>query len=73
MLLNLDMMGICVSSGSACTSGSINASHVLMALGLDEDIARSSIRVSIGKYNTKEDIDYLVKNLIEIVDRQRKI
>ena len=73
LLLNLDMMGICVSSGSACTSGSINASHVLMALGLDEDIARSSIRVSIGKYNTKEDIDYLVKNLIEIVDRQRKI
>lgn len=73
LLLNLDMMGICVSSGSACTSGSINASHVLMALGVDEDIARSSIRVSIGKYNTKEDIDYLVKNLIEIVDRQRKI
>lgn len=73
LLLNLDMMGICVSSGSACTSGSINASHVLMALGLDEDIARSSIRVAIGKYNTKEDIDYLVKNLIEIVDRQRKI
>ena len=73
LLLNLDMMGICVSSGSACTSGSINASHVLMALGLDEDIARSSIRVSIGKYNTKEDIDYLVKKLIEIVDRQRKI
>mgnify|MGYP004628936707 FL=1 len=73
LLLNLDMMGICVSSGSACTSGSINASHVLMALGLDEDIARSSIRVSIGKYNTKEDIDYLVKNLIEIVDRQREI
>ena len=73
LLLNLDMMGICVSSGSACTSGSINASHVLMALRLDEDIARSSIRVSIGKYNTKEDIDYLVKNLIEIVDRQRKI
>ena len=73
LLLNLDMMGICVSSGSACTSGSINASHVLMALGLDEDIARSSIRVSIGKYNTKDDIDYLVKNLIEIVDRQRKI
>lgn len=73
LLLNLDMMGICVSSGSACTSGSINASHVLMALGLDEDIARSSIRVSIGKYNTKENIDYLVKNLIEIVDRQRKI
>ena len=73
LLLNLDMMGICVSSGSACTSGSINASHVLMELGLDEDIARSSIRVSIGKYNTKEDIDYLVKNLIEIVDRQRKI
>ena len=72
LLLNLDMMGICVSSGSACTSGSINASHVLMALGLDEDIARSSIRVSIGKYNTKEDIDYLVTSLQETVDRLRK-
>ena len=61
------MIGICVSSGSACTSGSIDASHVLIALGVKEEVAKSSIRVSIGKYNTKEEIDYLVENLIEIV------
>lgn len=73
LLLNLDMIGICVSSGSACTSGSIDASHVLIALGVKEEVAKSSIRVSIGKYNTKEEIDYLVENLIEIVKRQRKI
>ena len=73
LLLNLDMIGICVSSGSACTSGSIDTSHVLIALGVKEEVAKSSIRVSIGKYNTKEEIDYLVENLIEIVKRQRKI
>lgn len=73
LLLNLDMQGICVSSGSACTSGSINASHVLIAIGLDEDTAKSSIRISIGKYNTKEEIDYLVQNLVEIIKRQRNV
>lgn len=73
LLVNLDMIGVCVSSGSACTSGSIDASHVLKAIGLSDDIAKSSIRVSIGKYNTKEDIDYLVDNLSEIVKRQRII
>lgn len=73
LLLNLDMQGICVSSGSACTSGSINASHVLIAIGLDEETAKSSIRISIGKYNTKEEIDYLVQNLVEIIKRQRNV
>lgn len=73
LLLNLDMLGICVSSGSACTSGSIDPSHVLTAIGLDEEKAKSSIRISIGKYNTKEDIDYLIKNLVEIIKRQRDV
>lgn len=73
LLLNLDMLGICVSSGSACTSGSIDASQVLLAIGLDENVAKSSIRVSIGKYNTKEDIDYLISNLKDIIKRQRNI
>lgn len=73
LLLNLDMLGICVSSGSACTSGSIDASHVLLAIGLDEDTSKSSIRVSVGKYNTKEDIDYLINSLKDIVKRQRNI
>lgn len=73
LLLNLDMLGICVSSGSACTSGSIDPSHVLTAIGLDEEKAKSSIRISIGKYNTKEEIDFLVKSLIEIVNRQRNV
>lgn len=73
LLLNLDMLGICVSSGSACTSGSIDASHVLLALGISEEKAKSSIRISIGKYNTKNEIDYLIQNLVEIVKRQRSI
>ena len=73
LLLNLDMLGICVSSGSACTSGSIDPSHVLTAIGLDEEKAKSSIRISIGKYNTKEDIDYLIKNLVKIIKRQRDV
>lgn len=73
LLLNLDMLDICVSSGSACTSGSIDPSHVLTAIGLDEEKAKSSIRISIGKYNTKEDIDYLIKNLVEIIKRQRDV
>lgn len=73
LLLSLDMVGICVSSGSACTSGSISASHVLTAIGLDSETAKSSIRISIGKNNSKNDIDYLVDNLKEIVKRQREI
>lgn len=71
LLLNLDLKGICASSGSACTSGSLDPSHVLLAIGLPHEIAHGSLRISIGKYNTKEEIDYLVKNLIEIVNRLR--
>lgn len=71
LLLNLDLKGICASSGSACTSGSLDPSHVLLAIGLPHEIAHGSLRISIGKYNTKEEIDYLVENLVEIVGRLR--
>lgn len=73
LLLNLDLKGICASSGSACTSGSLDVSHVLLAIGLPQEIAQSSLRISIGKYNTKEEIDYVVKSLVEIVGRLRKM
>lgn len=73
LLLNLDRKGICASSGSACTSGSLSPSHVLLAMGLPQEIAQGSLRVSIGKYNTKEEVDYLVQNLVEIVHRLREL
>lgn len=73
LLLNLDLKGICASSGSACTSGSLDPSHVLLAIGLPHEIAHGSLRISIGKYNTKEEVDYLVKNLVEIVTRLREM
>lgn len=71
LLLNLDLKGICASSGSACTSGSLDPSHVLLSIGLTHEIAHGSLRISIGKYNTKEEIDYLLDNLVEIVNRLR--
>ena len=73
LLLNLDLQGICASSGTACTSGSLEPSHVLLAIGVSHEIAHGSLRITIGKYNTKEEIDYLVKNLVEIVNRLRKM
>ena len=72
MLLNLDLKGICASAGSACSSGSLEASHVLLAIGVPVDVAHSSLRVSIGKYNTKEEIDYLIDSLVEIVELCKK-
>lgn len=71
LLLNLDLKGICASSGSACTSGSLDPSHVLLAIGLPHEIAHGSLRISIGKYNTKEEVDYLINNLVEIVNKLR--
>ena len=73
LLLNLDAKGICASSGSACTSGSTEPSHVLTAIGLDKDIAQASLRVTFGEDNTKEDVDYLVENLIEVVNKLRSM
>lgn len=73
LLLNLDLKGICASSGSACTSGSLDPSHVLLAIGLPHEIAHGSLRISIGKYNTKEEVDYLIESLVEIVNRLREM
>lgn len=73
LLLNLDMKGICASSGSACTSGSLDPSHVLLAIGLPHEIAHGSLRVTFGLENTKEDVDFLVNSLVEIVERLREM
>ena len=71
LILNMDMEGICVSSGSACTSGAIEPSHVLLAIGLDRETASAAVRFSIGKDNTEEEIDYTVEKLTSVVDRMR--
>ena len=73
LLIFLDLKGICASSGSACSSGSLEPSHVLRAIGLPRDIAKGSLRITIGKYNTKEEIDYLVDTLVETVNRLRNM
>lgn len=73
LLLNLDLKGICASSGSACTSGSLDPSHVLLAIGLPHEVAHGSLRISIGKYNTKEEVDYLLDSLEEIISRLRNM
>lgn len=71
LLIMLDMKGICASSGSACTSGSLDPSHVLLAIGLPHEIAHGSLRLTIGDENTKEEIDYVVDSIKEIVTRLR--
>ena len=73
LLLNLDLKGICASSGSACTSGTLDPSHVLLAIGLKHEIALGSLRVSFGIDNTKEDVDYLIDSLVEIINRLREM
>ncbi|MBQ9608032.1 MAG: aminotransferase class V-fold PLP-dependent enzyme, partial [Lachnospiraceae bacterium] len=73
MLIMLDMAGICGSSGSACTSGSLDPSHVLMALGLPKEIARGSLRLTLGDENTKEEVDYVIDNLKSVVDKLRSM
>ena len=67
LLIMLDMKGICGSSGSACTSGSLDPSHVLLAIGLPHEIAHGSLRLTLGEDTTKEDIDYVVDCLKKIV------
>lgn len=71
MLIMLDMKGICASSGSACTSGSLDPSHVLLAIGLPHEIAHGSLRLTLGEENTKEEMDYVVDNIKQIVERLR--
>ncbi len=71
ILFSLDLAGIAVSSGSACSSGSLDPSHVLLAIGVPEEIAHGSIRFTFGKENTMEEVDYTVDTLKEIVTRLR--
>ena len=67
LLLKLDEKGICASTGSACSSGSSNPSHVLVAIGLDKEFANGALRITLGDDNTKEDIDFLVEQLLKII------
>ncbi len=71
VLLMLDAMGICASSGSACTSGSLDPSHVLLAIGLPHEIAHGSLRLSIGDRTTEEEVDYVLEKVPSIVQRLR--
>ena len=71
ILLLLNQLDICASSGSACTTGSIEPSHVLSAMGLPPDLARSSVRFSLAKYNTEEDVDVLIQHLPGVIQRLR--
>ena len=71
LLLMLDMKGICASSGSACTSGSLDPSHVLLSIGLPHEIAHGSLRISLNELNTEDDVDYILEVLPQIVSRLR--
>ena len=71
LLLMLDLKGVCASSGSACTSGSLDPSHVLLSIGLPHEIAHGSLRLSFSDQNTEEDVDYILEILPQIVERLR--
>ncbi len=73
LLLRLDLAGICASSGSACTSGSLDPSHVLLALGMPHEIAHGSLRLSLCEYNTMEEMDYILSQLPDIVRTLREM
>ena len=73
LLLMLDMNGICASSGSACTSGSLDPSHVLLSIGLPHEVAHGSLRLSIGEYNTMEEIDHIIEVVPKVVQYLRNM
>ncbi len=73
LLLNLDLKGIAASSGSACTSGSLDPSHVLLAMGLTHEVAHGSLRLTLGRGNTEAEVDYCLEVLPEIVERLRQM
>ena len=73
LIIGLDMQGICVSSGSACASGQAEPSHVLKAIGVPIELAKGSLRLSLGHDNTEEDIDQVIETLPKIIDRLRSI
>lgn len=72
-MILLDQQGICVSSGSACTSGSLDPSHVLLAIGLPHEIAHGSLRITLSEETTREEIDYVADELKKIVERLRSM
>ncbi len=72
LLYKLDEKGICASGGSACSTGNSSPSHVLMAIGINSKMAKGALRVTLGAENTKEDVDYLIENLIQIISELRK-
>jgi len=71
LLLRLDEVGICASGGSACSSKEASPSHVLTAIGLPSELSKGALRLTFGDYNTKEDVEYLVENLVRIVEEMR--
>ena len=73
LLIMLDMEGICGSSGSACTSGSLDPSHVLLAIGLPHEIAHGSLRLTLSEETTQEDIDFVIETIKKIVERLRSM
>lgn len=73
MLLGLDLVGIAVSTGSACSAGDLRPSHVLTAIGVSEEESHGSLRVTLGKYSTKQEVEYFINSLNEVVARLRKI
>ena len=73
ILLHLDLLGISVSTGSACASGSLEPSHVLVATGLGPELAHGSIRFSFGKYSSESDVDYILQNFPPVIERLRKM
>ena len=73
LLIMLDMKGICASSGSACTSGSLDPSHVLLAIGVPHEVAHGSLRLTLSDETTKEDLDFTVDKLKEIVQYLRSM
>jgi len=73
ILIMMDMKGICVSSGSACTSGALDPSHVLLALGLKQEEASGSLRLTLSEENSREELDYTVESLKEIISRLREM
>ena len=73
LLLLLDAKGVCASSGSACTSGSLDPSHVLLAIGRVHDVAHGSLRLSLSHYNTEEEVDHILKVVPEVVEYLRNM
>ncbi len=73
LLLNLDMKGIAASSGSACSSGSLSPSHVLLAMGLPHEVAHGSLRITLGRHNTEQEVNYLLEVLPPIIERLRSM